>query len=172
MWVSTHRVVGAMQGSKHLSLGHVRDSNQQPHYNSCLDSALQTVKCVYTAAGTYFPSSHSHHSTKAQTPQSAMLSGFMVLGRAATTDHTHNIQHIYTRTCVPGSGVTCVLMHWERLSGPCTVFWSILKSECESTAVSVEASVMICILPASKHYNLVWLGFVCSALPFRWGSQP
>lgn len=54
-----------------------------------IKSLQSTVKSVYTAAGTYFPSSLSYHSAKALSPQSAVLSGVMVLGRAATTDHTH-----------------------------------------------------------------------------------
>lgn len=59
---------------------------QNPHIVTAVRAL--TVRIVYTAAGTYFPSSHSYHSTKVVSPQSAVLSGFIVPGRAVTTDHT------------------------------------------------------------------------------------
>lgn len=61
--------------------------------NYDLVTAVQTltVKSVYTAAGTYFLSLHSYH-YQAPSPQSAVLSGFMVLGMGVTT-HTHIYTH-------------------------------------------------------------------------------
>lgn len=85
--------------------------------NSDLITAVQTLTgiTVYTAAGTYFPSSPSYHSTKAQSPQSAGLAGFTVpAGQQPQTAHTHAYAHTHTCICThtgsieAGCGVTCI----------------------------------------------------------------
>ena len=71
-----------------------------------------TVQSVCTAAGTYFPSSLSYHSTKALNPQSAVWSGFM----AATTDHTHIYSHRYRHTHSDTENLQISLCHWKHSS--------------------------------------------------------
>lgn len=90
-------------------------------FSRCSAKTL-TVKSVYTAAGSDFPSSRSYHSTKAQSPQSAALSGFTVPGRAATTDHTHSHTHRLTQ-CT--AGLWCALY----ISKASWLFSSCLETE-------------------------------------------
>lgn len=85
--------------------------------NSDLITAVQTltVTTVYSAAGTYFPSSPSYHSTKAQSPQSAGLAGFTV-----PADRTHTHMHMHTHgkyrgrlwwTCIAFIALQRLLFH-------------------------------------------------------------